>query len=703
MATGEAPSRTRRGPLGVLRAALGGLDATFTRGFALGTGLLLWPAAYALAIGLGLWGFTHAPLIPLLATNKLGDPERLDALRYCAGAGGAIALVYAIAITIGRLRHGRFNPLRAAGEVQRALFITLAFPFVVALKQPGIEKTELIWTVLLATAATVLVGVGVYRFARWEPLRLSPRLERLAGVVALLFVLGLWAFYGYALSDLSLTNHHALNTRTTDLGYYDNIFYQSAHGRPLGCTFIKGENHLSAHFDPILVLLSPLYLLHQGSELLLVLQSVWLGAGVVPVYLLARHKLGGHVPGLVLALSYTLYPALHGTNLYEFHSLTLIVPLVLWALYFFERGSYIGYAVFFVLALACREDVALLMCFVGAYGVFSGERRKVRMGWATIVLSAAYFVLVKRYVMTSADLFNTGHKDAYSFSYYFKDIIPRADQGGTAFIVNVLTNPIYALKVAFDDHKKILFLFLLFLPLAALPLFARRARLMLVYGILFCLLASREAVFTIHFQYAAVLFSVAFAAVPVALAQLRGDARVAALGLAPRRLERGLLAAMVAASLLVSWKFGALVKNDNFRAGFMGLTRELTEAQETQWAWVKEMLPQIPPGASVMTTNRLGAHVSNRKLVWFYRQGTPHDYVFVDEAELKAAIKKWHEKRKGDGELEELGRHRTLALFRVVTQGNEQSDPDSEFVPEGPEEVEPDKPPAREPPAPRRR
>src|SRR5439155_12102520 len=123
------------------------------------------------------------------------------------------------------------------------------------------------------------------------------------------------------------------------LGFYDNIFYQSIHGHPLGCSFVKTGYHGSSHFDPILVLLSPLYLVWPRAELLLVLQSVWLGSGVVPVYLLARAQRASRAAAIALATMYAVYPALHGANAYEFHSLTLAVPLVLWLLFFLETGS----------------------------------------------------------------------------------------------------------------------------------------------------------------------------------------------------------------------------------------------------------------------------------------------------------------------------------------------------------------------------
>src|SRR5262249_60600206 len=54
--------------------------------------------------------------------------------------------------------------------------------------------------------------------------------------------------------------------------------------------------HGSAHFDPILVVLSPLYLLYPRAEMILVLQCLWVGGGVVPAYLIAQDKLGSRQP-----------------------------------------------------------------------------------------------------------------------------------------------------------------------------------------------------------------------------------------------------------------------------------------------------------------------------------------------------------------------------------------------------------------------
>ena len=441
----------------------------------------------------------------------------------------------------------------------------------------------------------------------------------------------------------------SLNSRVIDLGYYDNIFYQSIHGRPLGCSLIRGGWHGSAHFDPLLVLLSPLYLIYPRAELILVLQAVWVGSAVIPVYLLTREKLGRRLPAVILAVMFALYPALHGANMYEFHSLTLLSPLLLWVLYFLERGSFRAYFLMLIPTLLLREDVPLLLCFVGLYAIISRRPGYARVGWVTILVSLIYFVIAKVVLMPSPGIFMSG-KEALSFAYYYEDLIPNKD-GVKGLIVSVLTNPAYVLKHVFTEPK-IRYFLTLFLPLAFLPFFARTSRVMLGYGMLFCFLATRTAVFSPAFQYSSVIFPVAFALVPTALRQIEDGRLPGALGLDGGRLSRALLGAAFAASLLVSWKFGGILENEAFRGGFGRVTRRLSQEQQEVYAWVREAVERIPRGVSVGVTNRTGAHASNRKDVFFYPgQAVNQQWLLLDENELKDAERTKHQERvtRGDG------------------------------------------------------
>src|SRR6185437_4068343 len=144
-------------------------------------------------------------------------------------------------------------------------------------------------------------------------------------------------------------------------------------------------------------------------------------------------------------------------------------------------------------------------------------------------------------------------------------------------------------------------------------------------------------VFSVHFQYSSLLIPIAFALTPSALRQVEEGRFVRAAGLDGARYWRALLAAAFAASLLVSWKFGGILENATFRGGFVPVARSLSAREQQQYAWIREQADRIPASASVGTTNRVGAHVANRREAVFYPEHTNVDYLFLDEAELKSS------------------------------------------------------------------
>lgn len=646
---------------------------------AAGIGWLLWPIALTLAVAAAIWAFRHPAQLALIDTNKLTEPDRIAALKLTGVTFGGTIAVYLASVIAVRVRAGRFRVIETFSALNKRLRFLLAAPLVAMLRLPNIEKDSPKQTLFFITCASITLVWSLYYWvgrpsvdaddgpydlasSRHRQSALRRALDAAPRFLAPLAVFGLWVGYGLFFSRLSITNHHALNSRTIDLGYYDNIFYQSIHGHPLGCSFTRAGWHGSSHFDPILVLLSPLYLIRPGADLILALQSFWLGAGVVPLYLLGRAKGRGRGVSLLIAASYALYPALHGANMYEFHSLTLIAPIVLWLLYFLEIGAPKRYFAVFALLLLTREDTSLLSCFIGLYAILTRRPRQARLGQATIIIALVYFAVVKRFVMESADLLNSGDPEAYSFAYYFDDLIPNKNGVG-GLVTSVLTNPSYLVKYMLAEPK-IVYMILIFLPLLFLPFFARTGRVMLIYGITFTLLATRSAVFTIHFQYSCLILAVAFALVPIALQQVEDSYAAPSLGIDGRRLAIALAGGMFITTALVSWKFGAILPNASFRGGFSGVTRELTDDQKVTYAWIVEQAKKIPPAATVAATGRMGAHISSRKYAYFYPEKKRTDYVFADEAELRGNDLEVHKKSIASGEIIEVGRRGTMALFK---------------------------------------
>ena len=394
---------------------------------------------------------------------------------------------------------------------------------------------------------------------------------------------GMWAAWAalaamasaftYHFSRLAINNHHSFRSQMADLGYYDNIFYQSIHGKPLGCTFLLGEVHYSSHFDPLLVLLSPLYLLYPQAEGILVIQSAWLALGVVPMYLIAKDALKTRWLGVVFAGLLLLYAPLHGPALYDFHSLTLLGPLALWLMYFIQRRSWRAFYCVLILCLLTREDISFVMSLVGVSILISSEGADRKHGLITIGLAVVYFVFVKTSVMISSELLNCT-KGGTCFASMFKDLVP-AKKGTAEILLSLWTNPSFTLAHIFDPRKVTYFL-QLFIPLAFIPLLAPRGRIIMLFGIAVIALGTKFALFSIGFQYSTWIYPFAFAITPLALRTLQSQG-IRFLVVDKSRLVPTLIGMMVCASVLLTWRYGAIVKNDAFRGGFGRVTYELND------------------------------------------------------------------------------------------------------------------------------
>jgi uncharacterized membrane protein len=247
----------------------------------------------------------------------------------------------------------------------------------------------------------------------------------------------------------------------------------------------------------------------------------------------------------------------------------------------------------------------------------------------------------------------------YSFAYYYADLIPNRTGLGE-MLRSLFTNPGYVIKHVLREDK-IQFLLLLLAPLGFLPFLAKPLRWALVYGFAFCLLATRSAVYSIYFQYAVVIYAVAFPAMLVGLDQV-GD-KLPRWGLDRSRATRSLVVGMLACSLLLSLKFGGFVENEAFHGGFVVPKRTLSESDEKQHAWVRESAAQIPQQASVATTRRMGPHVSNRSRAFQYHMKGNFDFLLLDEREISRKRMSDHRQYLRVGGYEVLRRSGKLVLY----------------------------------------
>jgi len=132
--------------------------------------------------------------------------------------------------------------------------------------------------------------------------------------------------YAVLLSLESIADHNAFTT-SFDLAHYDQLLWLLAHGDEPFSTVVS-RPMLADHFQPGLVLLTPLYWLGLGVPGILAAQSIALGLTAPALFALARAS--GAAPALaaVPAFLWLVSPWVAAVNLFDFHPLAFSAPLV---------------------------------------------------------------------------------------------------------------------------------------------------------------------------------------------------------------------------------------------------------------------------------------------------------------------------------------------------------------------------------------
>src|SRR5438093_11681188 len=91
----------------------------------------------------------------------------------------------------------------------------------------------------------------------------------------------------------SMLRYDTFKATAFDLGNMDQVLWNTIHGRFFQFTnqaidWYGPPTRLAIHFEPIILPLSLLYVFHADPRILLVFQTLTLGSGALPVFLLTR-------------------------------------------------------------------------------------------------------------------------------------------------------------------------------------------------------------------------------------------------------------------------------------------------------------------------------------------------------------------------------------------------------------------------------
>jgi len=633
-------------------------------------------------IGVSAYALVEWELADYLLKNDLEAEDRISVLYYGARGVLVVIAIYCVAWLKQRHKDRDIRPMEAFANFSRVWFVTLATPLLVGLfmgdMHKGTRNLALFFILIIASLVMVMVHMrpmpaaepsdgdaedgeeseGEDSTAPADPTTLVPWYrDRYFGYAAICCIL-----YGAMMTRLSLIEHWSIATHAYDLGIYDNVMWNTTQGDWLGCSLCKGGNHASGHYDPILIGMSPLHKIWPRAETLLVFQAWWIAMAGLPLYLIARRALpAARGYCVVLVALFFWHPGLHGVNLFDFHSLALCVPLVLWTVHCIDANAKWWFPLPFALLLLVREDMPLISLFIGAYAVL---RRRHLWGILTIVAAMAYLYAIKKYAMPDSSLLMQQSKDAASHIYYYKDMIPYPEEGMKGLVVSAFSNPAFTAKVIFLNHAKNFYIVGLLMPMLFLPLLGGNKRVLMLYGLAFIGLVTRKHVYSFHFQYSAVILPFLAASVPDATARVTGWAARKKLVSSEAHLRRTMMWGMIVATLLLSARFGAFIPNNSFKGGWNRLNRMMTAEDTEHHEAIREMVEMIPDDASVSASSSLVPHVSSRAEVFKYPSLKFADYALLN---VKGLSKKKKHKRKLKSlrkKYETVAEHDGVELFR---------------------------------------
>ena len=469
----------------------------------------------------------------------------------------------------------------------------------------------------------------------------------------LILIVLMVAAFALFFSFLAIMRHERLQSTGYDLGIYDQAMWNTAQGRLFEYTAWIGKDNwfaepgsmLGTHVEPILFFIVPLYWLWADVRVLLIVQSLVVSIGAVGIWLLARWKYSdaaGDVSrpagwaALALAAAFLLNPAIQSLTVSDFHGVALVGGLLPFAIYFMLRRRYGMFALFALLIAMTKEDMPIFMALMGVYiFVMQGLREKDKsarrkafwVGGGTFLLGMAWAAVAFLVIIPSYNIL-----DASPYTWRYQAIL--GDEGlSLATLPQVIFNTLQAL---FSRQTLDYFVGLL-LPTAFLALFD--LPLLLIGGFSFVMNATSAFAIQQNLggHYIAALVPLIIAAAVTGIAHFTRLFRGGGSPLSrwvPGRVKRISVGRwhLLLALLVLLFTLGA--QRDY---GFTPLARGFRwPIMLDHYRMAQRFFDQIPPDASVSTSQSLQPHLAHR------RQITILPYDRSGEYHLFDITRDWH-------------------------------------------------------------
>jgi uncharacterized membrane protein len=401
-----------------------------------------------------------------------------------------------------------------------------------------------------------------------------------------------------------------------DQGIFNQVFWNNLHGRFFQSSLssvLSGAvvhdnqvpevfyHRLGQHFTPALLLWLPIYALFPSAATLVVVQVSLITAAGLVLYVLARQRVNGAI-ALFLLAGYYGSNAVIGPTFSNFHDLCQIPLFVFTLLLALEKRWWWLFWLMAGLTLLVRQDTGVILFGVGVYLVLS--RRHPATGLALSTVSFAYIVAVTNLVMP---LFSADISQRFMIERFGH--FATGNEASTLEILGgILSQPERLLAhLVSDPVDKLLYVLVQALPLALIPLRSATAWTIAGFPLLQLLLQQGETPLSIHIRYAMTLVPGVFYGATLWWSVHADRFK--------RRLRRFWIGCLVV-SVLIAFVYNPhrvfyFLLPDSYRPWVhVSLVRQWQHSR-----YLRSLIQQIPPDASVSATTYVVPHVSGRREV----------------------------------------------------------------------------------------
>jgi uncharacterized membrane protein len=421
--------------------------------------------------------------------------------------------------------------------------------------------------------------------------------------------------YTIAFSTAEIMIYQSFRIFTWDLGIFNQAFWNTLHGKFLYYTseigvYTKTGCFLAAHFSPTILLALPLYAIYPTGENLLIISTLIVAIGALPIYEIANFFLKNEKAAATIGILYLLHPSLQGVTLSGFSPEPFAVTLFAFILYYLIKVDLKKLALALPLGLMTHEASAPVIAAIGVYGMLQHRSVKSKGFQASLIVLA-----------TSIPYFFFAHYMRLFFGWTGRSSLWHewAVVGANSVSelpLKIILNPIGALNaLASDWTAKLLYMILLLLPVLFIPLLGLKGLIPATPYLSISLLSTYRLYYSLEGHYGAFIAPFIFLGFIHGLTKLKGinNMKISVVKLSAFAF---LITLIVFATMLPTVYSQYQVFNPN----------------DEHNSIIKSFISRIPQNASVLTQSNIFPHISNRPNAYTIAPPTwSYEYMLVDK------------------------------------------------------------------------